>query len=130
MLSAPHHGSRSFFWNDTDTNQDPYKEHLEKIDPTYIIVSAPKEKESKHNHPHKEAMDIYKNEVGDDAIFHLGEKRECIIVDITSEGDIDLYPDDKLVKKYGDKNGDNGDGSKKAISSVVVSKIDKKPMGY
>jgi len=130
VLSASHHGSRSFFWKDDDTDEDPYKEHLENIEPSYIIVSAPKENESKHNHPHKEAMDLYREKVGDDAVFHLGEKRECIIVDITSGGDPpDLYPDDELVRKYGKENGGDGGGGEKAISSAAVAQIDKKPFG-
>lgn len=129
VLSAAHHGSRSFFWKDADTDEDPYKEHLEIIDPSYVIVSAPKEKESKHDHPHQEAMNLYREKVGDDAVFHLGEKRECIIVDITSEGDIDLYPDDELVRKYGKKNGWEGSGGKKAKASAVITKIDRKSMG-
>jgi len=129
VLSAAHHGSRSFFWKDADTDEDPYKEHLENIQPTYVTVSAPKEKESKHDHPHKEAMDLYKEEVGDDNVFHLGEKRECIIVDIDSDGEIDLYPDDELVKEYGKKNGGKGCGGKRIVITPPVSKIDKKPMG-
>lgn len=129
VLSAAHHGSRSFFWKDANTDEDPYKEHLEKIKPTYIIVSAPKEDESKHDHPHKEAMDLYKEEVGNDNVFHLGEKRECIIVDINSNGDIDLYPDDELVKEYGSKNGGKGGSGERIVIPPPVSKIDRKPMG-
>lgn len=129
VLSAPHHGSRSFFWKDANTDEDPYTDHLTKIGPSYIVVSSPKEKESKHGHPHKEAMDLYEEEVGDDALFHLGSKRESIIVDINVNGEIDLYPDDELIKKYGSKNGDNGGGSKKIVIPPPVTKIDKKPMG-
>lgn len=129
VLSAAHHGSRSFFWKDADTDEDPYKEHLDNIRPTYVIVSAPKQKESKHNHPHKEAMDLYIEEVGEDNVFHLGEKRECIIVDIKSDGDIDLYPDDELVKEYGKKNGGKDDSGKEMVIPPPVTKIDKKPMG-
>ena len=129
VLSAAHHGSRSFFWKDADTDEEPYKGHLEKIKPTYVIVSSPEEKESKHDHPHKEAMDLYKEEVGDDNVFHLGEKRECIVVDINSDGDIDLYPDDELVKVYGKQNGGKGGEGKKIVIPPPVSKIDKKPMG-
>jgi competence protein ComEC len=128
-LSAAHHGSRSFFWKDAETDEDPYREHLDNIEPSYVTVSAPKEKESKHGHPHKEAMDLYEEEVGADNVFHLGEKRECIIVDITSDGDIDLYPDDDLVKEYGKKNGGRGGGGKKAAIPPIVSKVDRKPMG-
>jgi competence protein ComEC len=129
VLNASHHGSRSFFWKDANTKEEPYKEHLESIGPTYIVVSAPKENESKHDHPHKEAMDLYKEEVGDDNVFHLGEKRECIIVDIYSNGDIDLYPDDELVKEYGKKNDSDGGSGSKVYIPPPVSKIDKKPMG-
>lgn len=129
ILSAAHHGSRSFFWKDADTNEEPYKEHLDNINPTYVVVSAPKEKESKHDHPHKEAMDLYKNEVGDDEVFHLGEKRECIIVDINADGVIDLYPDDDLVKEYGKEDGGKGGGGARIVFPPPVSKIDKKPMG-
>ncbi|MCI5161610.1 MAG: MBL fold metallo-hydrolase [Candidatus Electrothrix sp. AX5] len=129
VLSAAHHGSRTFFWKDSNTEEDPYKEHLKNIKPTYVTVSAPKKKESRHEHPHKEAMDLYKEEVGNDKVFHLGEKRECIIVDITASGEIDLYPDDELVKKYGKKNGGGNSDSKKAVIPPPVSKLDKKPMG-
>ena len=129
VLSAAHHGSKSFFWKDGDTDEEPYKDHLKKIKPTYITVSAPKEKESKHDHPHKEAMDLYKEEVGDDKVFHLGEKRECIIVDIDSDGKIDLYPDDELVKAYGKQDDGKDGGGNKIIIPPPVTKIDKKPMG-
>lgn len=129
VLSAVHHGSRSFFWKDSNTDIDPYCEHFDNINPTYIIVSAPKEKESKHDHPHKEAMDLYMEKVGEDNVFHLGDKRECIIVDIYDNGEIDLYPDDDLTAKYGKKNGSKGGGGNKVVIPPPISKIDKKPMG-
>lgn len=130
VLSAAHHGSNSFFWKDSDTANEPYKKHLEKIDPTYILVSAPTSKESKHSHPDKEAMNLYKEKVGEDNVFHLGSKRECVIVDIKDDGNIDVYPDDELVENYGTKNGNNNGGKGKAISSAaVITKVDNKPMG-
>ncbi len=129
VLSASHHGSKSFFWKDVDTDEDPYKEHLDNIKPTYVVVSAPKENESKHDHPHKEAMDLYKDEVRDDNVFHLGKKRECIIVDIHADGEIYVDLDDELVKKYGKKDSGKGGGSEGIVFPPPVSKIDKKPMG-
>jgi len=130
VLSAAHHGSNSFFWKNSDTSEEPYKKHIEKISPTYIIVSAPKTKESKHGHPDKEAMDLYKEKVGEDNVFHLGNKRESVIVDIEDDGSIDVYPDDELVENYGIKNGNDDGGKGKAISSAaVITKVDKKPMG-
>lgn len=130
VLSAVHHGSNSFFWKDSVNKQKPYKKHLEKIKPTYIVVSAPKSEESRHGHPDKEAMDLYRDEVGEDNLFHLGNKRECIIVDITADGKMELYPDDELVKEYGvEGNGGGSKGTKAAIVSPVITKIDRKPMG-
>ena len=129
VLSAVHHGSNSFFWKGEIDKEDPYKKHLDVINPKYIIVSAPKSKESKHNHPHKEAMGLYKEKVGSDNLHHLGKNRECIIVDIKEDGNIELYPDDSLVEAYGiDKSDENGDEDRK-IYPGVVSKIDRKPMG-
>jgi len=128
VLSAAHHGSNSFFWKGS-SEEEPYKKHLEKIKPTYIVVSAPKQKESKHGHPDKEAMDLYKKEVGDDAVFHLGDKRVCIIVDINADGEIDVYPDDELVKEYGKKSNGDESGGKIVVIPPPVTRIDKKPMG-
>jgi beta-lactamase superfamily II metal-dependent hydrolase len=130
VLSAAHHGSNSFFWKNSDTNEKPYEKHLEKINPTYIVVSAPKSKESKHGHPDKEAMNLYKEKVGENNVFHFGDKRECVIVDIEDDGSIDVYPDNELVENYGTKNGNNGGGKGESISSAaVITGLDKKPMG-
>lgn len=130
ILSAAHHGSNSFFWKASDTEEDAYEEHLDKINPTYIVVSAPKQKESRHDHPDDEAMEKYRDKVGKDAVFHLGAKRECVIVDIDLEGNLSLILDDKLVEKYGFKNG--GDGGKKEsifFPPPPITKLDDKPMG-
>ncbi len=130
VLSAAHHGSNSFFWKDSKTDEEPYMEHLNQIAPTYITVSAPKPKESAHNHPDKEAMELYASKVGRDSLFHMGEKRECIIVDIAATGEIELIPDEELVGEYGKHNGDDGGGGKKkSWLPPPVSRIDRKPMG-
>ena len=39
-----------------------------------------------------------KEKVGEDNVFHLGNKRECVIVDIEEDGSMDVYPDDELVE--------------------------------
>jgi beta-lactamase superfamily II metal-dependent hydrolase len=128
VLSAAHHGSKSFFWKNS-TQDDAYIEHLKNINPNYIIVSAPKQKESKHGHPDDEAMDLYREKVGEDSIFHLGTKRECIIVEISANGEIDLFPDDELVKKYGNKNGGNGGSGRETVIPPPITRVDRKPMG-
>lgn len=128
ILSAAHHGSNSFFWKGDPGDKDPYMDHLEKIDPSYIIVSAPKRKESKHDHPHEKAMNLYRDKVGVDNLKHLGKKRECIIVDITDEGDIDLYPDDELVKKYSMGKEESTENEEKGSVGIITG-LDKKTFG-
>lgn len=130
VLSVIHHGSNSFFWKGDPKEGDPYKKHIDTIDPTYVVVSAPKSKESPHGHPDKEAMEQYEEKVGEDNLKHLGAKRDCIIVDIKDDGEdnFELYPDDDLIKEYGiDKDKEKKDDGE--ASFAVVTKIDHKPMG-
>lgn len=131
VLSASHHGSRTFFKNNEDDNEE-YTKHIELIKPQYIIVSAPIQEESEHGHPHDDAMDIYEKFVEKHNLLHLGKNKECVIVDIHSDGNIELRTDKDLVEEYGfkDENG-NGDKShvKKSIIGVQTTKLDDKPMG-
>lgn len=129
VLSAAHHGSRTFFME--NEGDDPYEDHIKKIAPDHLAISAPSRSESKFDHPHKDAIDIYEKHVDKDSIINLGDNKECVIVDIDSAGSIDVYPDKELVEAYGLKE-DGGDGgeSKKAAPIIARStKIDNKPMG-
>ncbi len=58
-VNGSHHGSRTPFKKDKD-DKEPYKKHLECIKADYLVISAPKQKDSPHGHPHDDAMDIYK----------------------------------------------------------------------
>ena len=129
MISAPHHGANSFFWENEPDDEKPYSEHLDIVDPEYIIVSAPKSSESKHDHPNKEAMDEYRKKVGDANVKHLGAKRECVIVDITENGDFSLNVDTELVKQYGilSNQDDKEEGYKKESSRTIHIKNPTKP---
>jgi competence protein ComEC len=128
VLSAVHHGSNTFFWENADAEGDPYTEHLKAINPTHVIVSAPTREKSKHDHPHKEAMEQYESQVGKDKVHHLGQREECIIVDIDESGGIDLYPDDELVSAYGSKTND-GKSSSGGGGPIIMTRLDRKPMG-
>jgi beta-lactamase superfamily II metal-dependent hydrolase len=132
VLSAVHHGSRTFFKFHGD-DEDVYETHIETIAPEYVIVSAPKQKESKHDHPHDDAMKLYKKHVADEAnVLHSGKNRESIIVDIHPNGSLLVTPDTELVKAYDNEDG-GGDkpGSRSAavISSRPSTRLDEKPMG-
>lgn len=65
ILSASHHGSRTFF-KDDDEDEDPFEKHIEKISPLYGIISAPKQSESPHGHPHDDALKLYQSIFFDD----------------------------------------------------------------
>lgn len=136
VLSASHHGSRTFFME--KEGDEPYKDHIDEIQPTYIVVSAPKQSESEHDHPHEDAMKIYKEYVGEDNLIHLGDcnkKRVCVIVDIDNEGNIETIIEDKLWDTYKLKDDDDGDdknnkSTKEKLSSIYpITQLDNKPMG-
>ena len=126
VLSASHHGSRSFFKKD-ESDEASFNAHLEQIDPTYVVISSPKQSESKHEHPHDDAIEIYEEHVGADGILHLGKNRECVIVDIDAAGGITVTLDKTLVEEYGFTNDKKDDPSRYA--GITVTKLDDKPMG-
>lgn len=137
VLSASHHGSRTFFKvNEEDENV--YEKHIENIKPTYLIISAPKQEDSPYDHPHDDAMDLYKKHVDEDNIMHLGANVESVIVDIDSNGNIEVTTDKDLVEEYGkgdddgddDKGKESGNNTGRNISiGSQTSRIDNKPMG-
>ena len=100
VLSASHHGSRSFF-KEGEEDKSPFKEHIDKINPEYLIISAPKN--SPHDHPHDDAMEIYREYIPEEGIFNLGDKEQSLIVDIDSNGDISTEWIDISGKDESDK---------------------------
>lgn len=134
VLSASHHGSRTFFKVDKE-DEDIFEEHIKLINPTYLIVSAPKKEDSPHDHPHDDAMDLYKKHVDEDNILHLGKNQECVIVDIDDTGAITVNTDKELVSEYGKSNDDNNDGGKESSPNkrwsvgAQPTRLDNKPMG-
>lgn len=132
VLSASHHGSRTFFKNNEE-DKDVYETHIETIQPTYLIISAPKQEDSPHDHPHDDAMDLYKKHVDEDSILHLGANTESVIVDIDSAGNIEVKIDKELVEAYGKGNEDKEDDRSKSSRNIFIgsqtSRIDNKPMG-
>lgn len=133
VLSASHHGSRTFF-KDSEEDDDVYETHIENIQPTYLIISAPKQEDSPHGHPHDDAMDLYKKHIDEDNILHLGANLESVIIDIDTDGNIEVMTDKELIEVYGKGNDDNDDDSgKNAARNIFIgsqtSRIDNKPMG-
>lgn len=116
VLRSAHHGSKSFFWEGSPEEEDAYTEHLDTIDPDYIIISAPKSTESRHGHPDEEAVDLYEKKVGVENVYHLGKNRESIIVDITEQGDLEIKVDNELVKSYGTLSDEEAYSQRSSIS--------------
>lgn len=131
VLSASHHGSRTFF-KEQEGDEEVYETHIEKMKPAHLVVSAPKQSESKHDHPHDDAMDLYKDHVDEVNIYHLGKNRECVIVDISTDGTLEVKLDQDLVAEYGyDENDDDGNKTESVAPFVGsrTTRIDRKPMG-
>lgn len=115
VLDASHHGSRSFFKKDEEA--DPYMEALNAINPTYVTVSAPTTDESRFDHPHDDAMKLYRDKVGKDKVFHTGKDRESFIFDIYEDGKggKPISDEGELAQEYGlDKSKDEKEESRKA----------------
>jgi beta-lactamase superfamily II metal-dependent hydrolase len=134
VLSAAHHGSRTFFR--ANEEEDPYRDALEAINPEYVIISAPKQSESPHGHPHDDAVKEYSDYVGDDNVLHTGADRYSYICDIFKNGGYEIEDDGgKLAKSYAadDKDssdgGSGGDKARKWAPAVFVTRVDERPMG-
>ena len=136
VLGASHHGSRTFFRY--DKKDDPYLDALQTISPKYVIISAPTSKESQFDHPHKDAVELYEDEVGKDNVLHTGENRECFICDVLDSGDVEITTDTKLVDEYGLGGSDNKDQKQesksvpaRAAAPAVITgtRVDQRPMG-
>jgi beta-lactamase superfamily II metal-dependent hydrolase len=134
ILSASHHGSRTFF-KENEEDPEPYTKHMDLIKPEYLVISAPLQEESCHGHPHDDALELYKKYVSDEATFHTGDGRRSFICDISSDGSFFINDDGgKLAETYGFPPDDEDGGGGKANTSkstgpYVISQVDRKPMG-
>lgn len=133
VLAAPHHGSRTFF--KYDEADEPYVDALRAIDPTYVVISAPKRTESSHGHPHEDAVGLYAAHAGEDNLLHTGEARHSFICDIYRDGQYQIVSDDgALANEYGLK-GDDGDGGRQKSRwetpaiTFPRTRVDDRPMG-
>lgn len=109
ILSAAHHGSRSFF-KDWEDDEDIFEEHLEKINPTYLVISAPKE--SEFEHPHSDALEIYERYVEKKNIYNLWDKEKSLVIDIDSTWIIKI--------EYLDIKGNTDNNKKESVKNTVI----------
>jgi beta-lactamase superfamily II metal-dependent hydrolase len=135
VLAASHHASRTFFRD--DETQDPYTAALEAINPSYVTVSAPERSESRHEHPHEDALDLYRKQCGNDNVLHAGPTRSCYVCDVYADGSYSGVNDDRgrLARAYplptdgASSNGDKGTRSPVIVTPRPRTRIDDRPMG-
>lgn len=132
ILEAAHHGSRTFFRY--SENDEPYLDALERISPTYVVISAPRSDESQCGHPHPDAVELYADAVGLDNILHTGDQRHSFICDIFRDEECVIQSDNgDLAEAYpiaDDQDDDNGHSERKFQATPVVgTRVDHRPMG-
>jgi beta-lactamase superfamily II metal-dependent hydrolase len=80
IMIASHHGSRSFFTDETvnetiDLKKNPentYIESIDYVDPSIVLISCGKYESA--SHPNKEALKIYKEKTPKDQVYTTNEK--------------------------------------------------------
>jgi beta-lactamase superfamily II metal-dependent hydrolase len=133
VLSASHHGSRTFF-KDTEDDEDVYEEHMHRIKPEYVVLSAPDRKDSQHDHPHEDAVALYEKHVTAANVLHMGSRRWSFVLDVKEDGSFSIMPDrGELAEKYGlkeDSTNDSNNSSGGRSPIVVIPRVEQsRPMG-
>jgi competence protein ComEC len=107
VLHASHHGSRTFVKN--DKADDPWLEALEVIDPDYVLISVGKN--NKHEHPHDDMMEVYRDHVGGQDVLET-QTDETIVMQVDADGTYTVSADGgEFRNNYGwDDDGDGDDG--------------------
>jgi competence protein ComEC len=105
ILPASHHGSRTFFKD--DKSDKPWLDALEAIDPETVIVSVGKN--NRHDHPHSDAMNAYRDQVGNDMVLQTSEQG-TMVLEVDADGTARLIEDQgpAFAEKYGWDDGGNG----------------------
>ncbi len=129
IMTAPHHGSRTFFrYKEED---EPFEEAIELIKPEYVIISAPTQEESPHGHPHDDAIELYAQHVRAKNILHTGENRYCYVCDVYEDGVYQIRDDKgRLAEAYplGEEDESPGSQGKRSGSVPIISAVDHRPM--
>ena len=95
ILHVSHHGSRTFFHRKKE--DEPLRAGIERISPEVLIISVPED--SPHEHPHEDAMDIYREYVTDEENIHLTHKNS-LVLSIEDDGSWDVQTDESIQAEY------------------------------
>jgi competence protein ComEC len=108
ILHASHHGSRTFF-KPGDEDSEASLEALETIAPDAVVVSVAEN--NRHDHPHEDMMEAYRDQVGDEYVYETRQTGSVIMeVDAGAPYRIILDPG-SYAEDYGwiDEDDDDGD---------------------
>lgn len=100
VLHASHHGSKYFFIKNNGNDKDKYKTAMDKITPSFTVISVGAG--NKHGHPHRLAMNIYKDKTKYKRAWATKDKKSIFFA-FKNDGSIeykkDLSADDlKIIK--------------------------------
>lgn len=122
ILSAPHHGSRTFY-KPGDEDSEPWLEGLEAIAPDLVVVSVGADND--HGHPHADMMDAYRDQCSTDNV-HETAQSGTVLVEVDSGGDYVLaldpgnYAEDYAWDEGDDDDDDRAATAKEALTGAAV----------
>ncbi|MDD4590660.1 MAG: MBL fold metallo-hydrolase [Parabacteroides sp.] len=107
ILHASHHGSRSFFFEESDSDKkNPYTEAIESISPEYTIISGcdPEDKKDKTWPPHDDAIELYQEYSSDTGGVYITGKDGHLTFDISEKIELNSELSENYVLKKGKYN--------------------------
>jgi len=72
VLHASHHGSRTFI-KENGKDSEAWLDALDIIDPGYVVISVGEK--NRHDHPHDDMMDAYREQAGEDNVLETTQRR-------------------------------------------------------
>jgi competence protein ComEC len=127
VFSAPHHGSYTFFKDRAD-DPEPYTEHLARIAPTHVVISAPDQEDSKYGHPDDDAFHRY-HEATKGKVLHMGSRQWSFVVDVFPDGRCDPFNDRGALARAFPLADDSDDKKTSPITAVSNDIRRSRPMG-
>lgn len=127
ILHASHHGSRSFFFEESDQDKkDPYIEGIDGISPQFTIISGcdPDDKKDDSWPPHEDAIKLYEEYTSSDGGVYITGKDGHLTIEL-SDADIEL--NEQLSINYEFKKGKHHSYSK--LKAPFVAGIGGIPKG-
>ncbi|HUY58512.1 MAG TPA: MBL fold metallo-hydrolase [Solirubrobacteraceae bacterium] len=108
VLHASHHGSRTFF-KDGGEDAEGWLTALELINPSAVVVSVGEN--NRHEHPHEDMMDAYRDQAGEDNVYETSQTG-TVILEVEDDGVPRLRLDSgAFAEDYGWDDDDDDDGS-------------------